>query len=254
MARLARHQKFRLDRYHLDVRAGRGRLCRCAGLHGSSLARSTARQALVAVLIVIWALRLGLHIALRTAGIKDDPRYGKMAAAWGADASRQMFLLAQKQALVSIPLALSMVLAAWNPLPGLRLQDALGVLVLIVGHRRRRRRRCAVAALSRRSGQSKPCLRCRTLGLVAASELFLRMARLARLSAARDRFWRLSIRGAGRRLPVRSACIGFWCMSPAFRRSRSTCWSAAATNSAPIRHAPTPSFPRRRGPFKGAAT
>jgi len=91
----------------------------------------SARQAVVAALIVIWAVRLGLHIALRTAGIKDDPRYGKMAAAWGAGASRQMFFLAQKQALVSIPLALSMVLAAWNPLPGLRLQDALGVLVLI---------------------------------------------------------------------------------------------------------------------------
>ena len=43
-----------------------------------------------------------------------------------------MFFLAQKQALVSIPLALSMVLAAWNPWPDLRLQDALGVLVLIV--------------------------------------------------------------------------------------------------------------------------
>jgi steroid 5-alpha reductase family enzyme len=92
----------------------------------------TARQVLVAVLVAVWALRLGLHIARRTVGIKDDPRYGKMVADWGADASRQMFFLAQKQALVSIPLALSMVLAAWNPLPGLRLQDALGVLVLIV--------------------------------------------------------------------------------------------------------------------------
>ena len=91
----------------------------------------TARQALVAVLVAVWSLRLGLHIAQRTAGIKDDPRYGKMVADWGADASRQMFFLAQKQALVSIPLALSMVLAAANPLPGLRLQDALGVLVLI---------------------------------------------------------------------------------------------------------------------------
>ena len=91
----------------------------------------TARQGLVAVLVAVWSLRLGLHIARRTAGITDDPRYGKMVADWGADASRQMFFLAEKQALVSIPLALSMVLAAWNPLPGLRLQDALGVLVLI---------------------------------------------------------------------------------------------------------------------------
>lgn len=91
----------------------------------------TARQALVAVLVAVWALRLGVHIARRTAGITDDPRYGRMVADWGADASRQMFFLAEKQALVSIPLALSMILAAWNPLSGLRLQDALGVLVLI---------------------------------------------------------------------------------------------------------------------------
>jgi steroid 5-alpha reductase family enzyme len=92
----------------------------------------TARQALVAVLVAFWSLRLGLHIARRTAGVADDPRYGKMVADWGADASRQMFYLAQKQALVSIPLALSMVLAAWNPVPGLRVEDALGVLVLLV--------------------------------------------------------------------------------------------------------------------------
>ena len=92
----------------------------------------TIRQVLVAVLVAVWSLRLGLHIARRTLRIKDDPRYGKMIAEWGADSSRQMFFLAQKQALVSIPLALSIVLAAWNPWPVLRLQDALGVLVLIV--------------------------------------------------------------------------------------------------------------------------
>jgi steroid 5-alpha reductase family enzyme len=107
----------------------------CAGALAPSLWSGgvTARQALVAGLVVIWSARLGLHIARRTAGITDDPRYGKMIADWGADASRQMFFLVQKQALVSIPLALSMVLAAWNPLPGLRMQDALGVLVLIAG-------------------------------------------------------------------------------------------------------------------------
>jgi steroid 5-alpha reductase family enzyme len=105
----------------------------CAGAFTPSLLTGgvTTRQLLVAVLVAVWSLRLGLHIARRTIGITDDLRYGKMIAEWGADASRQMFLLAQKQALVSIPLALAMVLAAWNPWPGLRLQDALGVAVLI---------------------------------------------------------------------------------------------------------------------------
>jgi steroid 5-alpha reductase family enzyme len=105
----------------------------CAGAFTPSLMTGavTIRQMLVAVLVAVWSLRLGLHIARRTVGITDDPRYGKMIAQWGADASRQMFFLAQKQALVSIPLALSILLAAWNPAPGLRLQDLLGVAVLI---------------------------------------------------------------------------------------------------------------------------
>jgi len=93
----------------------------------------TPRRVLVASLVVSWSLRLGLHIANRTKGIADDPRYGKMVRDWGADAPRQMFWLVQKQALVSIPLALSMVLAAWNPLPALRFQDVLGALVLVIG-------------------------------------------------------------------------------------------------------------------------
>jgi len=105
----------------------------CAGAFTPSLMTGgvTTRQMLVAILVAMWSLRLGLHIARRTVAILDDPRYGKMIVQWGADSSRQMFLLAQKQALVSIPLALSMLLAAWNPWPDLRLQDALGVAVLI---------------------------------------------------------------------------------------------------------------------------
>jgi steroid 5-alpha reductase family enzyme len=91
------------------------------------------RQALLAVAIAFWSLRLGLHIARRTLGITDDPRYAKLTRDWGDDATRQMFVLAQKQALVSIPLALSMVLAAWNPVPGFRLQDVFGVIVIAAG-------------------------------------------------------------------------------------------------------------------------
>ena len=90
------------------------------------------RGMLVALLMAVWSLRLGLHIAHRTAGITDDPRYAKLLRDWGAAAPRQMFWLVQKQALVSIPLALSVVLAAWNPTPGLRPQDILAVAILVI--------------------------------------------------------------------------------------------------------------------------
>ena len=96
-------------------------------------AAASDRQALVAALIAVWAIRLGLHIAFRTAGIADDPRYGKLVDGWGSAANWQMFLLVQKQALISIPLAVAMMLAAQNPEPGLRPQDYVAALIFIVG-------------------------------------------------------------------------------------------------------------------------
>ncbi|CAA2141303.1 DUF1295 domain-containing protein [Hyphomicrobium sp. ghe19] len=91
----------------------------------------SARAVLVSSLVAIWAGRLGLHIAQRTTGITDDPRYARLIAEWGPDATRQMFWFAQKQAWVSVPLALSILIAAWNPTQGLRLQDFIGAFVLV---------------------------------------------------------------------------------------------------------------------------
>jgi steroid 5-alpha reductase family enzyme len=66
-------------------------------------AAPNARQWLVAGLVAIWSLRLGVHIAVRTAGIADDPRYAVFAKEWGLDASRKMFIFLQNQGFGSIP-------------------------------------------------------------------------------------------------------------------------------------------------------
>lgn len=92
----------------------------------------SARQYVTAAFILCWSLRLGLHIARRTSGITDDPRYADMARAWGEEAPRRMFWLLQKQAWVTIPLAVAVFLAARNPAPGLGWHDAAAILVLIV--------------------------------------------------------------------------------------------------------------------------
>src|SRR6202163_3087921 len=42
-------------------------------------AAPNARQWLVAALVAIWSLRLGVHVAVRTSGITDDPRYAAFA-------------------------------------------------------------------------------------------------------------------------------------------------------------------------------
>jgi steroid 5-alpha reductase family enzyme len=91
------------------------------------------RQWLVAALVAIWSLRLGIHIAVRTAGIADDPRYAAFAKEWGSHAPRRMFMFLQNQALGSIPLVFAVFVAARFPQDGLRLQDYLGAVILLIG-------------------------------------------------------------------------------------------------------------------------
>ena len=49
---------------------------------------------------------------------------------WGRDAARRMFWFLQSQAAVGIILALSIVVAAQNPNPNLRIQDLIGLAIL----------------------------------------------------------------------------------------------------------------------------
>lgn len=91
-----------------------------------------ARQLMVAALVAAWALRLGLHIAMRSAGIHDDPRYADYARQWGDAAPRKMFVFLQQQALGSLPLVLAILVAAHVPVTALRAQDFLGALILVV--------------------------------------------------------------------------------------------------------------------------
>lgn len=96
-------------------------------------AAPNARQWLVAALVAVWSLRLGIHVAVRTAGIKDDPRYAAFAKEWGADSPRKMFLFLQNQGWGSIPLVFAIFVAARFPGEALRLQDYLGVVMLFAG-------------------------------------------------------------------------------------------------------------------------
>jgi len=96
-------------------------------------ASPNARQWLVAGLVAIWSLRLGVHIAVRTAGITDDPRYAAFASEWGADSPRRMFVFLQNQGLGSIPLMFAIFVAARFPGDALGLQDYLGALILLAG-------------------------------------------------------------------------------------------------------------------------
>jgi steroid 5-alpha reductase family enzyme len=60
----------------------------------------------------IWSVRLSSHIAARTAGITDGPRYAAFAREWGADSPRKMFVLLQNQGFGSIPVGFAILVAA----------------------------------------------------------------------------------------------------------------------------------------------
>jgi steroid 5-alpha reductase family enzyme len=96
-------------------------------------ATPNARQWLVAALVAIWSIRLGAHIAVRTSGISDDPRYAAFAREWGVDSPRKMFIFLQNQGFGSIPLVFAIFVAARFPQSTLRPQDYLGALILFIG-------------------------------------------------------------------------------------------------------------------------
>jgi steroid 5-alpha reductase family enzyme len=96
-------------------------------------AAPNARQWLVAALVAVWSLRLGSHIAIRTAEITDDPRYAAFAKEWGVNSARRMFVFLQNQALGSIPLVFAIFVAARFHIDALRWQDGLGALILFTG-------------------------------------------------------------------------------------------------------------------------
>lgn len=93
----------------------------------------TTRQIIVAALVAAWSLRLGMHIVERSRTIADDPRYAALMAEWGVEGPRRLFVFLQQQAFASLPLALTVFVAAQNPAPFLRVQDWLGLLVIVAG-------------------------------------------------------------------------------------------------------------------------
>jgi len=92
-----------------------------------------ARPWLVAGLALLWSLRLGIHIVVRTARSKDDdPRYAELKREWGGDFRRRLFWFLQIQALVGFVLAVSILAAALHPAPAFGPGDLAGILLLLV--------------------------------------------------------------------------------------------------------------------------
>ncbi len=98
----------------------------------SDLSDLSGRAMIVAVLVALWAARLGRHLVGRALGSgTDDPRYAALRRDWGDSAPRRLFLFLQTQAIAGWLLALAAAASASRigPLDG---QDALGIAIACV--------------------------------------------------------------------------------------------------------------------------
>jgi len=90
----------------------------------------THRMILAAILVAVWSLRLGTHIAGRTLRGGDDPRYAELRRGWGENYRSQLLLFLEIQAAVSLVLAVAVMAAAHAPGP-LGPGDLLGVAIAV---------------------------------------------------------------------------------------------------------------------------
>lgn len=82
-----------------------------SGLILLAFSNGGARAWLIAGLVLLWSLRLAGHIAHRTKGAPEDPRYAALAVEWGTDFPRRLFQFLQIQAVCGFVLALAVGLA-----------------------------------------------------------------------------------------------------------------------------------------------
>jgi len=89
---------------------------------------------LLTVFILVWGLRLSLHILRRNAGKPEDFRYAKMRKDWGRSAAaKSFFFIFMLQGLLMLVVSLPATVLFSSPGRPLRALDIFGALVFLVG-------------------------------------------------------------------------------------------------------------------------
>jgi steroid 5-alpha reductase family enzyme len=108
----------------------------CAGLIASVLSYITQapvgveRISLTAMLVFLYAGRLGLHIYFqRMAGQLEDGRYRRLRQKWGDSESVNMFVYFQWKAVSVAVFSLPFLVVLWNPRPPTSMVELLGLLI-----------------------------------------------------------------------------------------------------------------------------
>lgn len=98
----------------------------------NTLPVSPIRRWIVAVMIVLWAARLGTYVALRVARSPEDVRYRELRKKWGGSFDRNLFGFVLIQAPAAALFAIAPYLAARPQRYELGVQDILAILIWII--------------------------------------------------------------------------------------------------------------------------
>ena len=91
------------------------------------------RKMLVALLVSLYAGRLGFHILFnRVIGKQEDARYRRLREQWGASERLRMFGYFQLQALAAVAFSLPFLVLIHNPQPAFTLIELVGLLIWTV--------------------------------------------------------------------------------------------------------------------------
>ncbi len=91
-------------------------------------------QTLMTAAVVLWGLRLSVHIALRNWGRPEDFRYAAMRKKWGrAAAVKAFFFVFMLQGLIMLVVSLPITVVFAAPARPLGVLDAAGALVFLAG-------------------------------------------------------------------------------------------------------------------------
>ena len=91
-------------------------------------------KALVMALVLVWGLRLSIHILLRNAGKPEDFRYAKMRQNWGTAAPvKSFFFIFMLQGLLMLVVSLPVTVLFSSPARPLGALDVIGALVFATG-------------------------------------------------------------------------------------------------------------------------
>jgi len=93
---------------------------------------AASRGWLVVAVVVLWGIRLSLHVLVRFLTMKPDARYEKLMEEWGDQAQWKMFRFYQMQGIGIVLFSLPPLISILNPNP-LNWLDYLAVSIAVVG-------------------------------------------------------------------------------------------------------------------------